>query len=371
MPRILKIVSTVLAIVIAIILAIISAFLLWTYSLTFSRFEDRKDPQLGALIEGIATSDALWIRGSTGQVVRINRTSGERTLLSKDTIDIMADGQHLWALSKTDEDLWQVADLRDVSRPAKPVSLDAPPIALFSTTAGPAILGQTSALLPAVSGWRTAPLSEKIYDYASTLSLSDNTLYVGYEHGEFGGGLRQINLTSGQVSIIEDTPDPRHTQQLCQGLLNAGCDPVVGLVSDPQQPDCILAGTSLSHLSMHDGVVVKVCGSSLTPVFSREIWTLHKFTSDPDTWPFNTLIPVQKGWIAVGSSRYARADYSTNSTKPKIKMSGIPRMDDLGGLQVSKEIDGVIFVEAICCLYYGLKKERWVIALPLVSSGNF
>ncbi|GAA0388295.1 hypothetical protein GCM10009093_13770 [Brevundimonas terrae] len=193
-------------------------------------------------------------------------------------------------------------------------------------------------------------------------------LYVGYDHGEFGGGLRQINLNNGQVSIIEDTPDSRQTLQSCQGLMNTGCDPVVRIMSDPQQPDCILAGTNQSHLGMYDGVVVKVCGQTLAPVFSRELWTLDKLTSGPNrTWAFNTLTPVRNGWVAVGHTRYARAAYSAASTSPKIKMSAFPRLGDLGNLKVSKDIDGVIFVETYCCAYYGLKKQRWIIALPVMN----
>lgn len=368
MRNFLKAAVIALAVIIAVTFAFFSAIVAWQISLQYSRFEDRTDPQLGMLIEGIATSDALWILGSSGQVVRINRTSGERSLLSKGTIDIVTDGQHLWALSKTTEGSWQVTDLRNPNEPAIAVSRDTEPIVLFSTSAGPAVLASNKVLLPTSDGWSPLPLGETITDGAKAFSPSDKVLYVGYDYGEFGGGLRQINLNNGQVSIIEDTPDPRQTLQLCQGLMNTRCAPVVGLISDPQQPDCILAGTSQSHLGMYDGVVVRVCGQTLAPVFSRELWTLDKLTSGPNrTWAFNTLTPVRNGWVAVGHTRYARAAYAADSTSPKIKMSAFPRLGNLGNLKVSKDIDGVIFVEAYCCVYYGLKKERWVIALPVVN----
>lgn len=332
------------------------------------RFEDRTDPVLGNLVEGIATRDALWVRGSSGKIVRINRATGERSLLTEGTIDILANGQHLWALAKRPDDAWQVFDLRNRNGPAIRVTQDSKPIALFSTSAGPAVLASNKVLLSSQGDWKTLPLSETFSERATIFSPSDNVLYVGYDHGEFGGGLRRIDLNNGDISLIDDSePD-----KLCTGLMNTRCDPIVGIVAAPEQPDCVLAGTSLQHLGMKIGRIVMACEQSLTPVFSRKLWsplsTLERLLSDhSQTWTFNSLVAAPNGWVASGDTRYARATHSASATAPKVKMSAYPRLKALGGLNVSEEIDSVIFAEAHCCLHYDLYTQRVMIALPVTD----
>jgi len=332
------------------------------------RLEDRRDPALGNLVEGIATRDALWVRGSSGKVVRINRATGERSVLAENVIDILADGQRLWALAKKPDDAWQVFDLRNPNEPAIPVTPDSAPIALFSTSAGPGVLTSKTVLLSSDGVWKTLPLSETFFERATILSPSDNVLYVGYDHGEFGGGLRRIDLNNGHVSLIDDS-DP---DQLCTGLMNTGCDPVVGIVASPKQPDCVLAGTSLHHLGMKHGRVVMTCEQSLTPVFSHKLWspldTLNRLLSDNNqTWSFNNLVATSNGWVATGDTRYVRATHSARATSPKVKMSAYPHLKTLGGLNVSKETGGVIFAEGFCCLHYDLYTRRVMIALPVMD----
>ena len=332
------------------------------------RFEDRTDPVLDNLVEGIATRDALWVRGSSGKVVRINRTTAERSLLAEDVIDILADGQHLWALTKTSDDAWQVFDLRNPNGPAIPVTTDSAPIALFSTSAGPGVLASKTVLLSSDGDWKTLPLSENFFERATILSPSDNALYVGYDHGEFGGGLRRIDLNDGGIALIDDSePD-----KLCSGLMNTSCDPVVGIVAAPEQPDCVLAGISLWHLGMKQGRVITACEQSLSAVFSHKLWspldTLNRLLGGHNqTWVFDSLTAVRNGWVATGATRYARATHSASAKPSKVKMSAYPRLKSLGGIQVSKEIDGVIFAEGSCCLHYDLYTQRIMIALPVMD----
>lgn len=86
-----------------------------------------------------------------------------------------------------------------------------------------------------------------------------------------------------------------------------------------------------------------------------------------DTWAFNHLVAAPNGWVATGSNGYARASYLENATKPKIRTSTYPRLKSLGGLNVSKEIDGIIFAEDFCCIRYGPITERVMVALPVVE----
>lgn len=331
-------------------------------------FDDRRDAEVGTPAEGIATDDALWIRNHTGQAMRIDRATGARLLLAEGVVDILADGKHLWALAKRPDGAWHVADLRNAKEPTRSVTQDVVPIALFSTSTGPAMLASNTVILPATDGWSVLPLSEPITEGAVAFSPSDKVLYVGYDYGEFGGGLRHIDLTNGQVTLIDDSqPD-----ELCTGLMNTACDPVVGIVASPQHPDCVLAGTSLHHLGMMDGAVVKACKQSLTPVFSHKLWsplaTLGRLLAgENQTWTFNSLVATHDGWVATGRTSYARASFAQGVASPKVKMSFYPRLETVGGLKASKDIDGIVFVEAVCCIQYGPFTERVMVALPVIQ----
>jgi hypothetical protein len=45
---------------------------------------------------------------------------------------------------------------------------------------------------------------------------------------------------------------------LCAGPLNGGCDPVTGVVPDPDHPQCVLASIGLSHMLMQ-GRIIRAC----------------------------------------------------------------------------------------------------------------
>ena len=331
-------------------------------------FHEKSDPQLGGIVEGVATRDALFLRHYSGNLTRIDRATGERSNPAQDVIDILIDGPHIWALTPTTEGAWQVLDLRNTNNASRVIPVEGTLRGLFKTSTGLAVLTSTTAMLPSATGWTAVTLDEIIRERAEVLSPSDQSLYVGYDDGEFGGGLRQIDLTNGQVTNIDDSqPD-----QLCSGLINSSCDPVVGLVEAPDGSDCILTAIALSHLGMHYGRVVSACGQSLAFVYARDLWTPivtvgRLLGGEGDTWAFNDLVAAPNGWVATGSNLYARASYSDNNTNPKVKTSSYPRLKSLGGLKVSREIDGIIFAEDFCCVSYGPITERIMVALPVLQ----
>lgn len=330
--------------------------------------QEKSDPQLGGIAEGVVTPDALFLRHYSGNLTRIDRATGERSNPAQDVIDILVDGPHIWALAPTPDGTWQVLDLRNANNAGQAIPVEGTPRSLFKTSAGLAVLTSTAAVLPSANGWTVVTLDETITERPEVFSPSDQTLYVGYDYGEFGGGLRQIDLTNGQVTNIDDSqPD-----QLCSGLINSRCDPVVGLIEAPDGSDCILTGIALRHLGMERGRVVSACGQSLAFVYARDLWTpiasvWRLLGGEGDTWAFNDLVAAPNGWVATGSNRYARASYSENATRPKVKTSSYPRLKSLGGLKVSKEIDGIIFAEDFCCVRYGPITERIMVALPVVD----
>lgn len=316
------------------------------------------DPDLGhALVEGVATAEALWIRGSSGKVVRLDRQTGERMIVAEGAVDILPDGLHLWVLVTLNPNDHFVSDLRQPELAPRRVHFDGSAIALFATEAGAGVLTDTTALLPAPNGWSRVRLAGRLDPYAHVSAWTNDALFVGYDKGEWGGGLRRVDLPAGAVSIVREDADG-----LCKGRLNPECSPVVGIVSDPERADCVLVGASLSHMSSRLGEVLRVCGASIEPVFSDPLPVVPDgFTLPGQTWPFDSLVAARDGWIAVGQDRFAR------SRRGVVSVADVPPLRAWAGLQVSDPVDEVIFVEAACCWGSTNFIQYRVIALPMVD----
>lgn len=315
------------------------------------------DPDLGqALIEGAGTPQHLWIRGASKKVVRFDRETGERSIAAENVIDILADGPRLWALIALNENQSVVRDLRRPDVAERRIYSGGSPVALFATDAGPGVLTTTQALLPTTTGWSRRLIAGSLDQHARVSALTGDALFVGYNKGEWGGGLRRVDTSTGAISFVrEPGGDP------CQGRLNPDCAPIVGVISDPEREGCVLVGASLAHLSGRYGEVLRVCGYVITPVFADPLPVIPnslEFRAGR-TWPFDSLVGVKEGWVAVGQDRFAR------SANGVVAMHDTPSLRAWAGLQISDEIDDVIFVEAACCWGSETSIRYRVIAIPI------
>lgn len=318
---------------------------------------DWLDPDLGgSIVEGIATHDSLWLRGASKNVVRFDRRSGERSVAATDVLDVLADGPHLWSLVALNANESLVRDLRDTGLPDRRVYFEGSPVALFATPNGPGVLTTTKALLPFGEQWDRRRLAALLEPGAHVSALTANTLFVGYNRGEWGGGLRRLDVSSGTISIVKDPSD-----QTCGGRLDPECAPLVGIIPDAADAGCVLVGASLAHLSGRYGEVLRVCDDRITSVFSDPLPIVpNSIVSRPgQTWPFTSLVQTNDGWVAVGQDRFARARGNA------VTMDDIPALRSWAGLQISAPVNGVIFVEAACCWGSEAFVQYQVVAIPV------
>lgn len=316
-----------------------------------------RDPDLGqALIEGVGTPEHLWIRGTSKTVLRFDRETGERFVAAENVIDILADGPHIWALIALNDNESIVRDLRQPGAPGRRIYFEGSPVALFATDAGPGVLTTTKALLPSATGWSRRLIAGSLDQYAQVSALTGDALFVGYDRGEWGGGLRRVDLSTGTVSFVRGPGEG-----VCEGRLNPACVPIVGIVSDPQREDCVLAGASLAHLSGRYGEIFGVCGDVITSVFTDPLPVIpNSMEFRPgQTWPFDSLVAVNDGWIAVGQDRFAR------STNGVVAIRDMPPLKAWAGLRISDEIDDVILVESACCWGSDNFVRYRMIAIPI------
>jgi hypothetical protein len=124
-------------------------------------------------------------------------------------------------------------------------------------------------------------------------------VYVGINAGEWGGGLRRITLATGAVESIER----RDGNELCEGPLNASCDPVTAVLVDAREPDCVFASVGLAHMGFTEGRVLRVCGGHVAvdfqpPPLENPAASGNKAMTDPMT----ALTPMRAGYVASGPS---------------------------------------------------------------------
>ena len=326
---------------------------------TAAKAQQWSDSDLGrVVVEGAADARHLWLRGEHGVLVRFDRQTGERTVLGRGFADLLPDGGRLWTVSKAEgarEII--ISDLRAPERPPIRFYPDGEPIGLFTSGSDrPGLLTTSHVLRPEPGRWRRWPLAAELQPYAHVAVGADGRLYVGYNRGEWGGGLRRVDPDVGSIVFVSETSD-----ELCGGQINPDCAPIVGVFPDPEQPACMIAGTSLAHMSSRRGQVLRICGDRITPVFADPLPPTPGGLNLPNqTWPFDSLVPTHDGWIAVSQDRYAR------SLSGSVEMQPTPPLKDWSGLRISDERDGVLFVLAACCWGSGnpLTSHR-LLAIPV------
>lgn len=131
----------------------------------------------------------------------------------------------------------------------------------------------------------------------------DRQLLVGVNAGEWGGGLRRVDRSSGKVTKIERND----SGALCGGPLTTGCDPVNGIAAEPWRPGCVTAVIGMSHFGTH-GRIVEVCGDQVNPLYSQALgkdgWHTVAFwgiaRSGDGLWAaaMDGLYRIEKGQVA-------------------------------------------------------------------------
>jgi len=187
--------------------------------------------------------------------------------------------------------------------------------------------------------WRQIKLKGKLrggFQETADSPPSGDSVYVGFNTGEWGGGLQRVDLRTGVISDVER----RDTKELCAGPLNSACDPVTGVIPDPQNKDCILAAVGLVHMLSH-GRILRVCGKDVSLVFEKS-FKVDGFKGEWEmTEAFFGLVPaVDGGFWAITSE----ALYHFGADGSKKQEYALPELKPVSGIYLSRELPGVIVV---------------------------
>jgi len=314
------------------------------------------DPVLGERIaKGIAFAGRLWILGTmptpreaSGGLVSFGMTDNNRVVhFEGGVLDIAKSDHDLWILRKGAKKqgfvvaVWRGNRFEDFSE--FQLAPQDRPLALLRNAGWPAVLSvETVHYLSDDKSWSVVQLKGKLRSGVEVSVASPEeggTIYVGFDVGEWGGGLQEVDLKTGTVSNIER----RHTKVACDGPLNRECDPVTGVIPDPRTKDCVLASIGLVHLGMSNGRILRVCGSRVTLV--SEILMPSDKSSDMKwgrTEAFYGLASSSEGgfWAITHRALY---HYDVNGNKEK--EYPLPKLESVSGIHMSKALPGVVVLQ--------------------------
>jgi hypothetical protein len=172
----------------------------------------------------------------------------------------------------------------------------------------------------------------------TTLGTPD-AVWVGFNVGEWGGGLRRISRNNGTVQTVERN----RSGELCGGPLNSGCDPVNGVITAPWNPACVVAAIGLVHMMSH-GRIVEVCGSNVRRLYYKALDPQPPRNKLDEGEPASTvaffgLTRNGNTWWAVGIDGLYRFD---GAHQPMF--SPLPKFENKGGYWVSFAVPGIALV---------------------------
>jgi hypothetical protein len=170
--------------------------------------------------------------------------------------------------------------------------------------------------------------------------VTTDHVFVGYNAGEWGGGLRRIDRRTGHVEVVARNV----SGELCGGPLNTGCDPVNGIVTEPWKPECVVVAVGLVHMSPH-GRLVQVCGPSVQRLLVRPYG--DESPRDPtnkDDEPFSTVAFF--GLARAGDVLWAVGidGLYQVGVRGAVKQRPLPAFTNVGGVEVSFAIPHMVLV---------------------------
>ncbi len=241
------------------------------------------DPDLGTNIVSAAVFDGqLWLTGEPGDkdlggaLVSYRLSDGTRTLrIARNVVGIVKPPGHMLALVAADAHHFSLEEWKNGAFIVRAsVELAAAPT-LFTLIGGkPATVSPTGIELFDGHAWHaiaadlTPPGQIHRPPSAAGATASGRYIYVGYNYGEWGGGLTRIDAESGAVKPID--------------FKGRWASNINAVIPDPADTDCVLVALGLIHFDSL-GEIARVCGDTLTHVFAEPEGRYSDYGSKPSS----------------------------------------------------------------------------------------
>jgi hypothetical protein len=318
--------------------------------------QPKSDPVLGERIaEGVVLEGRLWLRGTLGKNSFGDRSGGlvsfgiddqsRRVHFEKGVLELIKDGHDLWVLRQSSShkgtfivSVWRNGSFEDVGE-FKSSRKDVP-LALMSNSGALTVLTEeTIRVFSPGRGWSSVPLKGKLrpgVQMAIASPAVGGSAYVGINKGEWGGGLQRVDLRTGDVTSIER----RDGKGLCDGPLNSDCDPVTGVIPDPQTKECVLASVGLVHLFTSEGRILRVCGEKVTVISEKAVSSDNGNKRKMTEAVFGLAPSSDGGYWAITWRALYRFDADGNQKGDY----QLPKLEPVSGIYLSHELPGALVV---------------------------
>jgi hypothetical protein len=308
--------------------------------------EAKQDRPVAAVVQAVFADNRLWLLTENGGLVslRPDAQRAEAEALSGQAIAICRSGAVPLALSEDAAHQHWTLHARTGGKWSARRSLSTDGDALIGFTCDDrGALIVTDRRLLAVEGdaVREIRLGSQLEPaiVRTTLYADARSAWVGFNNGEWGGGLVRIDRASGKVETIEHNA----TEALCGGPLNGGCDPVNAIVPSPRDPACIVAAVGLVHMMQH-GRIVEVCGTSVRRLYFKADDPQPPYQEKGADEPASTIAffggarAGAETWVVGTDGLYRFPPTGAPAFQP------LPRFENRGGYRVSFDVPGVALV---------------------------
>jgi hypothetical protein len=306
------------------------------------------DPILGdRIVHALNFGGRLWLQGN-GSLVSFRISGGDRKVaFSGGVVDVRVEGGELWVVRTAQGQASRyVVSISKGGAFADTAALtakkDDEPFAVARDAGDPVVVTHDALFRYHDARWKPFPLKGQgrrvFFGNASVAEPQlGGDLYLGFNRGEWGGGLSRINLATGAVSEVG--PCDPEAPQGCKLALAAAT--ITDVIADPVRKDCVLAAEGLLHMGMSLGKVARVCGQRVELVFER---------------PYQEPLPNGGGFDAeteavfgIGAARDGsvwaatwKGVYRINGAT--VRAFPLPRMSQENGVFLSRAIPGVLLV---------------------------
>lgn len=314
--------------------------------LRFGREESELPPPGPAIVEGIFAEQRLWLRLDNGDLVSLRPDAArpEPEALPGKALGICRAGALPMVLSQgAGQGAW-LLQTRASGKWSPGRSLAAEKDSLIAFGCGErSVYIVTSRRLLTVEGdtVRETALGRELEApiVSTTLFADAASLWIGFNNGEWGGGLIRIRRSDGKLESLERNA----SGTLCGGPLNAGCDPVNAIAASPRDPACVVAAIGLVHMMSH-GRIVELCGNGIRRLYYKAEDHQPPYPDKNADEPGNTVAFF--GATRVGGNLWAVGSdglYRFPGSGP-VAFRSLPRFEERGGYRVSFAIPDVVLV---------------------------
>lgn len=272
---------------------------------------EHTDQEQRDIVKGVYHDKALYLLDDSGamQVWSEESRTGRPFKVPGSVLSFCLMEKNLWAATKGKRGKSVMLWTRQLPSHAGPNGGEWQRVGSFTRNGGnealvldcssrePVLVAGNRAIMP-VSG-RAVELARQMSTHPALVVsyVQDGMLWLGFNSGEWGGGLHRIRLSDGAV----DSPSHIDPASPCGGRLNPSCDPVTGLAPDPAKPNCMLATIGLVHM-MSRGGVVQVCGNDLSVIYAKPYtldpnwrWAGKIDEDNRESVAFHALAPARTG----------------------------------------------------------------------------